>query len=139
MKTALTQTKNRNLKVLSFISFIMIAMMGFNPISAQGSDIAQLTVKGVVSDENGPLPGVNIALKGTKTGTISDTKGEFTFPKALAVGDVLVFSYLGYENHEVKIKKDTSFIKLTLTEDLIEMMGAVATDKPYKTKRKNRR
>ncbi|MDT0558526.1 carboxypeptidase-like regulatory domain-containing protein [Ichthyenterobacterium sp. W332] len=137
MKTLLAQTQNINVKALSFISFIMIGLLAFNPIYAQNSASAQVTVKGIVSDESGPLPGVNIVLKGTKTGAITDSKGEFTFPKTLAVGDVLVFSYLGYENHEIKIKSDSTFIRLTLTEDLIEMMGAPASDKPYKSKRRH--
>lgn len=119
------------------MGLVLMAFMTFSTVSAQSnSATAQKTITGTVSDESGPLPGVSIVLKGTKTGTTTDAKGEFTFPKSLSVGDVLVFSYLGFENSEIRIKADTSVIKLTLTEDLIEMMGAVATDKPYKSKRR---
>lgn len=137
MKTLLIQTQ-RGFKAIGLIGVVLLAFMAFNPVQAQSTS-AQRTIKGVVSDDAGPLPGVNIVLKGTKTGTITDDKGAFTFPQSLATGDVLVFSYLGYEKQEVTIKSDSDFINLTLSQDLIEIMGAVATDKPYKTKRKNRK
>jgi hypothetical protein len=43
---------------------------------------------------------------------------------------------LGYETLEIKIKEDTTFLRLVLTEDLLEFAGALATDQPYKSKRK---
>ena len=65
-----------------------------------------------------------------------DDEGKFTFPKKLKTGDVLVFSYLGYETQKVSITDKTSFITLELTPDMVEMIGAVDTNKPYKSKRK---
>ncbi len=60
-------------------------------------------VKGKVSDEkSNPLPGVNIRIKGTDQGIITDAKGEFS----LEVSDektVLVFSFVGYLTKEVTI------------------------------------
>ena len=98
------------------------------------------TVSGVILDKemnNEPLPFANIMIKGTKTGTTTDSKGEFTFPKPLKTDDVLLISFLGYETLEIKIKEDTTFLRLVLTEDLLEFSGALATDQPYKSKRKN--
>lgn len=60
-------------------------------------------ITGTVTDEsNNPLPGVNILLKGTQTGTITDINGSFsiTVPES---GATLVFSYIGYIAQEVKI------------------------------------
>jgi hypothetical protein len=48
----------------------------------------------------------------------------------------LVFSYLGYETQKVSITDKTSFITLELTPDMVEMIGAIDTNKPYKSKRK---
>ncbi|SMO88591.1 SusC/RagA family TonB-linked outer membrane protein [Gracilimonas mengyeensis] len=63
-----------------------------------------LTVTGTVSDatDGAPLPGVNIVLEGTMTGTTSDRDGnyEITVP---ADTSVLVFSYIGYETTQVSV------------------------------------
>lgn len=119
------------------LGIFMIATVAFNTISAQTqtTTTTEITVKGKVSDETGPLPGVNIVLKGSKTGVITDENGAFTFPKLLSSGDVLVFSFLGYEKQEIKIDASTTFINLTLTTDLVEIMGAPNSETPYKSKR----
>lgn len=66
--------------------FSLISLVGY----AQN-----LTIKGKVSDEGGaPLYGVNVAVKGTTKGTISNQKGEYSIE--VAKGSVLVFSYVGY-------------------------------------------
>jgi TonB-linked SusC/RagA family outer membrane protein len=52
------------------------------------------TISGNVSDDTGmPLPGVNILIKGTTTGTQSDFDGNYTIKAS--VGDVIQFSYVG--------------------------------------------
>ncbi|PID68825.1 MAG: SusC/RagA family TonB-linked outer membrane protein [Flavobacteriia bacterium] len=54
---------------------------------------AQKTVSGTVTDESGPLPGVNIIIKGTTSGTDTDFDGNYSID--VKQGDVLVFSYVG--------------------------------------------
>ena len=52
------------------------------------------TISGTVSDDVGlPLPGANIIIKETNTGTQSDFDGNFTID--VSVGQTLVFSYVG--------------------------------------------
>jgi TonB-linked SusC/RagA family outer membrane protein len=53
------------------------------------------TISGVVSDATGPLPGVSVVIKGTSKGTQTDFNGKFSM--TAAVGDVLVFSFVGME------------------------------------------
>lgn len=134
MKTLLTLTTKKALSTLGIFMIFMIATVQFNQGHAQTDE---RIIKGIISDERGPLESVNIVLKGTKTGTTTNSKGEFTFPKPLKTGDVLLISYLGYETHESTIKDNTTFIKLSLSEDLIEFSGAPNSNKPYKTKRSN--
>ncbi|WP_040247388.1 carboxypeptidase-like regulatory domain-containing protein [Psychroserpens mesophilus] len=125
---------NRMVQYL-LIGLLMIASVAFNSTYAQTTTKAEINVKGMVSDEIGPLTGVNIALEGSNVGAITDTDGTFIFPKALQPGDVLVFSYLGYETRRIKIKEDTRFLNLKMVSEAIDIVGAVAVDKPYKSKR----
>ena len=63
------------------------------------------TVRGKVidSETSEGLPGVNIVVKGTTTGTMTDVNGEFTI-NVPAESAVLVFSYIGYQSQEVAVK-----------------------------------
>lgn len=65
----------------------------------QFSFAQEKTITGNVTDNNGaPLPGVNIIIKNTNTGTQSDFDGNYTLNADL--GSTLVFSYVGFENQE---------------------------------------
>lgn len=134
MKTHVTLTSKKAMSTLGFFMIFMIATVHFNQGYAQSNE---RIIKGIISDESGPLESVNIVLKGTKIGTTTNSKGEFTFPKPLKTGDVLLISYLGYETHETTIKDNTTFLRLSLSEDLIEFSGTPNSNKPYKTKRSN--
>lgn len=128
MKTPFTLTKT-----LGFFITLMVFALSTNSVNAQ--DTEEKTIKGIVSSEIGPLERASVLLKGTTIGTITNEKGEFTFPRPLKADDILVISYLGFETLEVKIR-NTTFLKLVLTEDLLEFSGALNSDKPYKSKRK---
>lgn len=87
---------------------------------------AQKTVSGTVSDENGPLPGVNILVKGTKTGTETDFDGKYSL-KAKQ-GDVLVFSFVGMQPVEKTVGTGSVIdVKMasgnTMEEIVITAMG----------------
>lgn len=60
------------------------------------------TISGTVADDTGlPLPGVNIIIKGTSTGTQSDFDGNYTIEAAM--GQTLVYSYVGFETQEIAV------------------------------------
>lgn len=84
-----------------------------------------LTLKGVVKDvKNEPLIGVNVLIKGTTTGAITDLDGAFTLN--VKKGDILVISYTGYETQEVVVK-DNSPRNIVLKENLTELNEVVVT------------
>jgi len=56
------------------------------------------TVTGKVSDATGPLPGVTVLIKGTKTGSQTDFDGKYTIKAA--TGAVLQFSFVGMQTAE---------------------------------------
>ncbi|MGA0403424.1 MAG: SusC/RagA family TonB-linked outer membrane protein, partial [Flavobacteriaceae bacterium] len=59
------------------------------------------TVSGTVSDNQGPLPGATVVVKGTATGTTADFDGNYSI--SASAGDVLVFSYVGYAAQEITV------------------------------------
>ena len=79
---------------------------------------ARFLVSGqVVSvDDGSPLPGVNIVVKETVVGTVTDIDGQFSLD-APNPTDTLVFSFVGYLRQEVPID-NRSYIEVTLQEDI---------------------
>ena len=76
------------------------------------------SIKGVVSDADGSLPGVSITVKGTTTGVQTDFDGNYTI-KAKE-GDVLVYNYLGYKTEQRTVGSE-SVINVTMTQDSTEL------------------
>ena len=76
------------------------------------------SIKGVVTDADGSLPGVSITIKGTSTGVQSDFDGNYSIKASQ--GDVLVFSYLGYKTEERTVGSEST-INVTMTEDATEL------------------
>ncbi len=73
------------------------------------------TVSGRVSDQGGlPLPGVNILVKGTTSGTQSDFDGNFSIQAS--EGQILVFSYLGQTTIESTVGA-TNTMNIKMQED----------------------
>ena len=68
-----------------------------------GADAALqvITIAGTVTEENGePLPGVNVIVKGTTTGIMTDVNGNYSIT-APNTDAVLAFSYIGYHMQEI--------------------------------------
>lgn len=79
----------------------------------------QQTITGKVTDGEGlPLPGVNVVVQGTNTGTQTDFDGNYSIQASQ--GEVLVFSFVGFETVEYTVG-NVDVIDLTLTEDAAEL------------------
>lgn len=73
------------------------------------------TVSGVVTDEKGePVIGANVFVKGTGTGSVTDTDGRFTLE--VPAGATLSVSYIGYTEKQVAVKNQL-YLKIVLAED----------------------
>tara|TARA_R110000868_G_scaffold206516_5_gene455223 strand:+ start:2328 stop:5414 length:3087 start_codon:yes stop_codon:yes gene_type:complete len=110
--------------ILTLALFLCFSMIG----------MAQSVVTGTVTDKaNLPLPGANIIIKGTTTGTQTDFDGNFSIEAAS--GDVLVISYLGYVAQEIAITDKTN-LTITLVEDTSQLDEVVVVGYGTKSKRK---
>lgn len=91
---------------------IAFALMISVPIHAQ-----QKTVSGTVTSfsDGSPLPGATVMIKGTTTGAQTDFEGGYAIN--VKVGQILQFSYVGYQNYESKIRDSTTVIDVVLKED----------------------
>lgn len=63
----------------------------------------QKTINGIITDGDGPLGGVNVLVKNTARGSISDLDGRYSV-RAFA-NDTLVFTYVGFKTQEVAVGK----------------------------------
>ncbi|HEY9489558.1 MAG TPA: SusC/RagA family TonB-linked outer membrane protein, partial [Chryseosolibacter sp.] len=76
----------------------------------------ETVVNGKVTDEtNTPLPGVNVLIKGSTIGTVTDTDGQYSIaaPDANAI---LVFSFIGYVTKEIPVDGQSQINVQLLTD-----------------------
>ena len=84
------------------------------------------TVQGVVVDAAGePLIGVNVVIKGTSSGAITDIDGHFSLQAS--EGDALEFSYVGYATQTLPVPADNRQLNITLEEDSRQLNEVVVT------------
>ena len=110
MKRKQNLSKGKKTKMLLFVlsfCFLMIYSAGA---------YAQVNVKGTVkASNNEPLIGVNVIVKDTRLGTVTNIDGEFNFtvPNTNAV---IEFSYIGFKTQEIPLNGRT-LLNVTLLED----------------------
>lgn len=93
-----------------FTCFLIILFGGIFSMFSQS-----ISVKGNVIDENNmPLLGVNVLVKNESRGTTTDFDGNFTIE--VSPGDILQFTYIGFETQEITIT-DQDFLNVKLQAD----------------------
>lgn len=97
-------------------------------IVSSAADDRAWTIQGQVMENSEPpypLAGVNIVIKGTTLGTVSDGNGYFNI-KAKR-GDVLVFRYIGFKDYEYVVSRAISNLTVSLTSDSEELEEVIVT------------
>ena len=123
VKSVLAQTlRDQNVDFALYGNHIIITKKGaFATLAGQQPGIP---ISGIVSDTEGnTLPGVNVVIKGTQQGTVSDLNGAYS----ITVPDentTLVFSFLGYASQEILVG-DQRAINVTLSEGAREIEEVV--------------
>ncbi|MEH6705550.1 SusC/RagA family TonB-linked outer membrane protein [Galbibacter orientalis] len=90
--------------------------------------VYQHRIKGVVTDSGGtPVQGASVRIKGTSTGTFTNSEGVFYLEATPT--DVLILSYIGFKKLEV-IVGSSEELSLVLEEDVTDL-GAVTVNAGY--------
>jgi TonB-linked SusC/RagA family outer membrane protein len=85
-----------------------------------------ITVSGTVADDKGePLPGVNVLVKGTMLGAVTDVNGKYIL-NVSDKGAVLVFSFVGFVTQEIEAGAQT-VIDVLMVEDIHQIDEVVVT------------
>ncbi|MCR1026189.1 TonB-dependent receptor [Cellulophaga baltica] len=109
-----------NLFVKSRLKVFLTAILyivGFGLVQAQSK-----SVKGIITGEGEPLPGVSIVVKGTAVGAVSDFDGNYEIQAP--PNSTLIFSYIGYQLQEIPVNSKST-INVVLTEDVAALEEVV--------------
>lgn len=91
--------KKKQIVFFNTIGLLVFFLLSQFPAYAQ----EKIAVNGkVLSNENQPLPNVSVTLKNSSVGATTDNTGAFSL--LAAKGDILLFSYVGYEKIELKVE-----------------------------------
>jgi len=96
----------------------------FMALVVQISFAQDKTISGSVSDETGPLPGVNVIIKGSTSGTETDFDGNYTIKASQ--GQTLVFSYVGMETVEKVVGPESTLNVSMISGNMLNEVVVVA-------------
>lgn len=111
--------------ILSSIFFLVSTFNGYTNENYEINEIKQnsMLIRGKILDQLGqPLPGANVLIEGTSKGVISDSEGYYVIEANK--GDVLVFSFIGFQEQRVTIGNNQA-IDITLIEETTVLDEAV--------------
>lgn len=118
-KSLLLRTTNQ--WIMRLMLFQLILFAGSTMLLAQQEE---KTVTGNVSfsGTGEPVPGANIIIKGTESGTITDIDGNYSI--RVREGETLIISFIGYLKEEITIGKENNY-QVTLIEDITQLDAVV--------------
>ena len=111
------------MKAKLLLLFMMLSFVSF----------AQVNIQGRVADEDDQaLPGVNVLVKGTSIGTVTDVDGQFKI--SAPENSTLVFSFIGYATQEVVVGSQSE-ITVKLAPDVLALGEVVVVGYGTSTKK----
>ncbi|MDT8418041.1 MAG: TonB-dependent receptor [Lutibacter sp.] len=116
-------------KKVWLLAIVVMLISSYN-LSAQQAKV----ISGIVTSvkEGTPLPGVNVLIKGTATGVVTGFDGQFSINASS--NNVLVFTYVGFQNKEITVGNQTQ-INVSLNEDTTSLDEVIVVG--YGTQRKS--
>ena len=113
-----------NIRKFSITSLTLLLLLVCSSLTGQDLNFE---VSGTVtsSEDNMPLPGVSIILKGTTSGVSTDFDGKYSINVPNGNG-TLIFSYIGFESREASINRQPT-INISLETDAQALDEVVVT------------
>lgn len=104
---------------------MLLACLALFTVTIQDAKAQDNRVEGVVTsvEDNQPLPGVTVLVKGTNRGTTTNTEGEYSI-QVPSGNNILVFSFVGFLTQEVQINGRTT-IDVGLQTDIQQLSDVV--------------
>src|SRR5690554_2469493 len=102
-----------------FLLGITLTLLSTLAVNAQGRQVTGTVISG---EDNLPLPGVSVLIKGTTRGGVTDLDGNFSIN--VQQGEVLAFSFIGYVTQEVTISNQST-LDITLQPDMQSLSEVV--------------
>ena len=100
-------------RIKLFLATLVMVLTAFTAVAQN------ITVTGVVSDPDGPLPAAYVTVQGTSRGTVSSADGSYSI--SVPANGTLIFSSVGYQDAEVPVNGRTQInVTLTLDSEILE-------------------
>ena len=101
-----------------YIILLLVLVVQFSSIAQS----RKITGKVISAEDGSALPGVTVLIKGASAGVTTDVNGVYEIQAESK--DVLIFSFIGFKNHEVKVGAQ-SIINVAMEQDLAELEEVV--------------
>lgn len=117
-------------------SKLRLLLVFFMALGVQVAFAQETTITGTVYDDNGqPLPGANIEVEGTSTGTTTNFDGEYSIKAE--VGSTLVFSSLGLGTVRKQVQEGEETLDVTMKTSSESLAETVITAYGIEKERKS--
>lgn len=93
----------------------LLLLLGLMSFQAQAQKVVGTITDGDLGD---PLIGVSILVKSSGTGTVTDIDGKYEVQAA--TGDILIFSYTGFQTQEIAVAGNTLDVKMSAASELLD-------------------
>lgn len=112
------QTKQKTMKKL-----LLLFISSLASLSMVWAQDRQISGRVTAAEDGTAVPGVNVVVKGTTNGTVTDSDGSYKLNVSPS-GQVLIFSFIGFQTQEVEIGSRT-VIDLSMNADIQQLNEVV--------------
>ena len=108
-----------HINTLKWLLFALFVLMNIGGSVAQ---VGKVSITGVVVDELGePMVGVNVVVKGTTNGTVTDLDGKYSVSVSTNEKAIFVYSFIGYKSQEILVGNQRQInVKLMPDQEMLD-------------------